>query len=855
MHRSKGDMASPKCLFFIIALHFAISHAGPLGPLPNVTSMDLGLKEGSCALGDVVYMSGDEFPGASACERCACSGGEVQCEKQRCEPRPGCKAVHRPDHCCPTYQCECEQEGRVYGNGEKLVDPQDPCRVCYCQGGEVVCRRIACFVRDDCQPRLVPGRCCPEYDNCPLRGVTSVHGMTPSVSSTPAVEVNTSADSIPIEPTVPKITIKEITPVSEIPVVTDVKIKEILPSPHNMDVAEYSSSKSPLIPREVTSEKITGDLKTESPFNESSDSKTSLEDNANEKGSDSHPSRISFSTQDSLNSEIYPSNVPNLILMGAPSQPISLSPLTTKAPLIEEEDQSLFDHNPAFPPIPDDLTVVGNHDDEILQEQNLDNDHVSMHDVLTSNDKILTEAPIIKESPSTMLYVTNGMTISTENVSEQELTSAGISTKNDLSSTESSTSKENSMINLRSVLPTQILNIPSFIADETTDDMESTTDIPTTESAEDLKATDDTLISSDKGAVILGDEEDGQSSFKEPRADIITPQTTENMLESKGSLILTTDVSAENKPSSLLIETSDQNPHEVTDKSSNDKLSSSTANPQTFDATPDSLSRIEPGSDTSLENIETTEFILSSFGSQESATDAVELIKIAPDNEKNSAIVEPPRARKNNVLNDLINLVGDVALISDHTDSPDSHHGISSTTISDSEELIPVNAGYKSKNNNWNLNSITEVPFKSKSQPSVNKQKNVEIEDDETDSITDSPPPNDKVEPTTKRPTIDNVSDNAPQNNNSTIDKKDIEIIKKTYVPTINKHPTKVVMENSNDQPSSDAATSGSEDKSPSSNDDTAVPGDTTLDEQDEASSPADEEVTEQSLDTSSVAP
>lgn len=83
-----------------------------------------------------------------------------------------------PNHIKVTKNvAECEQEGRVYGNGEKLIDPVDPCRVCYCQGGEVVCRRIACFLRDDCSPRLVPGRCCPEYDNCPLRGNTILYNI------------------------------------------------------------------------------------------------------------------------------------------------------------------------------------------------------------------------------------------------------------------------------------------------------------------------------------------------------------------------------------------------------------------------------------------------------------------------------------------------------------------------------------------------------------------------------------------------------------------------------------------------------------------------------------------------------
>ncbi|CAF4843019.1 unnamed protein product [Pieris macdunnoughi] len=778
-------MVSPRyCLSLFVALHITLSDAGPVGPLPNVTSVDLGLKEGSCALGDVVYLPGDEFPGTNPCERCACTGGEVRCEKQRCEPRPGCKAVHRPDHCCPTYQCECEQEGRVYGNGEKLVDPQDPCRVCYCQGGEVVCRRIACFVRDDCQPRLVHGRCCPEYDNCPLRGVTSVHGVSTSVPP----KVNTSAVLPPPGPIKPGFTIKEITPVSEIPV-TDVKVKEILPSP-NMDVDEYSSSKSPLIPREATSETSTivdANVKAKPVNIEKSEQKSSREENIPNNGNaDSTPSKISFSTQDSINSEIYPSNIPSLILMGPPSESISLNSMSTKSPVLEEEDSSLFDHNPAFPPIPDDLSVPGNHEDEILPEQHFDNDQISgISDIMVTNDRIITDAPIVRESTTNILYTTKGLTVTTDNLIGTDISSEKKINKIELSSTDSSTTKENPMINLRSVLPTQILNIPSFITDETTDDIDTTTDDSQLQS------------SSEKGVEIVNDDGlDRQSSRNETDTDFQTPKSEESFTSYESS----TEIYIGNQPSSILIESSDQNPHDVSDNISDNTLASSTVGALNVETESDmtSLSRLEPDKETSFENIETTEFMFTSFGSHESATEEVELMKMSTDTEKSSALIKPSQERNINVLTDLINLVGDVASISDHTDNPTKSVG-GSTTISDSEELIPVNLGYKSKNNNWNLNSITEIPHKSKNMQ-TSKTKNVEIEDDdEIENITDSPPPNDKIEPTTRRPVIDDVSDGKQQNISGSVENKDIEIITRAYVPTVNKRPTKVILGNSNE--------------------------------------------------------
>ncbi|XP_067008223.2 uncharacterized protein [Anabrus simplex] len=65
------------------------------------------------------------------------------------------------------FGSECEHNGRVYQNGERLENPENPCNVCYCRGGEVSCTALECYRRDDCEPQYVPGRCCPRYDHCP----------------------------------------------------------------------------------------------------------------------------------------------------------------------------------------------------------------------------------------------------------------------------------------------------------------------------------------------------------------------------------------------------------------------------------------------------------------------------------------------------------------------------------------------------------------------------------------------------------------------------------------------------------------------------------------------------------------
>ncbi|XP_047988375.1 mucin-2 [Leguminivora glycinivorella] len=1066
----RGDRMMAPCAAAILTVLslVALSNAGPLGPLPNVTSEDVGLKEGSCVVGDVVYMSGDAFTGATPCELCACAAGTVQCALERCEPRPGCKALHRPDHCCPTYQCECEQEGRVYGNGEKLVDPEDPCRVCYCQGGEVVCRRIACFLRDDCQPRLVPGRCCPEYDNCPLRalvdpcrvcycqggevvcrriacflrddcqprlvpgrccpeydncplrGVTAIPGLPTSSLAT-----TDTSNAVPIPPKEnikQEITIKEITPVSEIPVITDVKIKEILPSP-SLEVPEYPSSKSPLIPREaipdrsVTSAELSPTRKESvsieliSPLPTEQPSKP-VEKIIEVKGTeDLLPSKISLSTQDSINSEIYPSHIPTIMAtMEVPSNTPDTIPAasTTRVATIEEEDPSLFDHNPAFPPIPDDLSPVGTHEDDV-SEQMADSDHINVHGeqhvastlpptsttyvtkdtptttvryiletsttttttekpatetttITTKTPKVETAAYILTSSipqseslikgspmlnpwatipqdilnvPSSMLEDINGelddpeesvtafeeptyiATSTTTRAKLEDETTAGSLTLGTVKetilpksneemnapfdTTQSATSTTSGPVTklddttttnpqkvLRNKLPT-FNEITSTLIDTTqsTQTVTSTTNGPVTKivdntaaptiskeiilprSGEVTSTAFDTTLSTQTAAttekLITQSTQTVTSTTSEPAFKIIdettfsplstlknkvlprssevsnTPvdtitQTTQKLTDAFEMITSTTktpeklttgtvtksniptEITAQTEFSSLPIETSDQNPHDSSESALKDKSPSTTETPliveittakatteteevtvaKTIPTTPST-----PGSN-SFENVDTTEFV--SFGSSESSTDSVEHIKISPTQKvKNADIIDSSPRQQDNVLTALRDLVGDVVSISRHTDDPSTTlRTTTANSFSESEELMPVNAGYKSKNSNFNLNSITEIPLKTKSQLPVIKQKVVEIEGEDTDSIADAPPPHDKAEPTTRRPIIDNVSDSVPKNET---DQKDIEIISQSYVPTINRRPTKVVMKKNNDKPLSEAST------------------------------------------------
>ncbi|CAH1121079.1 unnamed protein product [Ceutorhynchus assimilis] len=121
-----------------------------------------------CIVGDVVYAADETVLAEQLCLKCRCQPPGVQCETVQCAKKPGCKAIHRPNQCCPDYQCECEHDGKIYGNGEKLeTNPGGECKVCYCRGGEVQCAEVSCYVRNDCEGKRVPGTCCPKYDNCP----------------------------------------------------------------------------------------------------------------------------------------------------------------------------------------------------------------------------------------------------------------------------------------------------------------------------------------------------------------------------------------------------------------------------------------------------------------------------------------------------------------------------------------------------------------------------------------------------------------------------------------------------------------------------------------------------------------
>ncbi|XP_077451474.1 kielin/chordin-like protein isoform X1 [Stigmatopora argus] len=108
------------------------------------------------------------------CGACVCQEGSVKCEKKRCPPSKCKHPVQR--HCCTS--CDgCTYNGREHVDGSEFTDDKDPCAVCYCYAGEVVCTKVPCY--GECRhPYKAPGQCCGECHRCFYNGVLLASGQS-----------------------------------------------------------------------------------------------------------------------------------------------------------------------------------------------------------------------------------------------------------------------------------------------------------------------------------------------------------------------------------------------------------------------------------------------------------------------------------------------------------------------------------------------------------------------------------------------------------------------------------------------------------------------------------------------------
>ncbi|XP_047453521.1 kielin/chordin-like protein [Mugil cephalus] len=119
--------------------------------------------------------NGETWEDASdPCGVCVCREGSVQCERKRCPPANCNHPVQR--QCCLSCS-DCMFQGKEYPEGTEFTDGRDPCGVCYCYGGEVVCAKTSCY--GDCShPYKPPGQCCGECERCSYNGAVLRNGQS-----------------------------------------------------------------------------------------------------------------------------------------------------------------------------------------------------------------------------------------------------------------------------------------------------------------------------------------------------------------------------------------------------------------------------------------------------------------------------------------------------------------------------------------------------------------------------------------------------------------------------------------------------------------------------------------------------
>ncbi|KAM9854759.1 kielin/chordin-like protein [Aulostomus maculatus] len=126
------------------------------------------------------------------CAVCMCREGSVRCERRRCPPTNCKHPIQR--QCC--MSCDgCMFDGKEYGDGTEFADDKDPCGVCYCYGGEVICTKIPCY--GDCHhPYKAPGQCCGECDRCFYNGAVLTNGQSIPDPANPCSQCTCKSGSV-----------------------------------------------------------------------------------------------------------------------------------------------------------------------------------------------------------------------------------------------------------------------------------------------------------------------------------------------------------------------------------------------------------------------------------------------------------------------------------------------------------------------------------------------------------------------------------------------------------------------------------------------------------------------------------
>ncbi|KAM8892202.1 kielin/chordin-like protein isoform 2-T2 [Spinachia spinachia] len=137
--------------------------------------------------------NGETWDDASdQCAVCVCHEGSVRCERKHCPPVNCNHPVQR--QCC--MSCDsCMFHGKEYPDGTEFGDDKDPCGVCYCYGGEVICTKMPCY--GECRhPYKPPGQCCGECERCFYNNVVLVNGKSIPDPGNPCAECTCQSGSV-----------------------------------------------------------------------------------------------------------------------------------------------------------------------------------------------------------------------------------------------------------------------------------------------------------------------------------------------------------------------------------------------------------------------------------------------------------------------------------------------------------------------------------------------------------------------------------------------------------------------------------------------------------------------------------
>uniref|UniRef100_A0A3B3Z103 VWFC domain-containing protein n=1 Tax=Poecilia mexicana TaxID=48701 RepID=A0A3B3Z103_9TELE len=112
----------------------------------------------SCSVDGKTYAN-DQIWNPEPCRVCLCDKGTVLCEDVVCEDIGDCQATKIPEgECCPVCSAAKQQQPHA----ETDMWNPEPCRLCVCDMGTIVCEDVVCENLGDCQKTVIPsGECCP----------------------------------------------------------------------------------------------------------------------------------------------------------------------------------------------------------------------------------------------------------------------------------------------------------------------------------------------------------------------------------------------------------------------------------------------------------------------------------------------------------------------------------------------------------------------------------------------------------------------------------------------------------------------------------------------------------------------